>query len=258
MPTNSSKVLEDKAQTDHRFELLSSALEELKNLRAAELFEIEKQKRQLYGRKSEKSSSLRKGTGRDLKKDKDDFDRSNPPAVSCDESSAALLSDMNIDTSSHSVYKPADPDDTLSPFENVLPGYHVDLDMISQILVDKYQYSMSLERVVDRFKDVDAEFSSSTVLNWVHRHIRELEKLVVFFARQPEGAFEFFKPHEFDGKAIRKVVKNKAFLTFVVLKDDAIVGYFFLRCFVNGKCFRGKIVHEDWQGRGIAKLMGWR
>lgn len=84
----------------------------------------------------------------------------------------------------------------------------------------------------------------------------DVERLVVFFARQPEEAFEFFKPHGFDGKAIRKVVKNKAFLTFVVLKDDAIVGYFFLRCFVNGKCFRGKIVHKDWQGRGIAKLMG--
>ena len=53
----------------------------------------------------------------------------------------------------------------------------MDLDMIAQILVDKYQYSMSLERVVDRFKDVDAEFSPSTVLNWVHRHIQELDKL---------------------------------------------------------------------------------
>lgn len=84
----------------------------------------------------------------------------------------------------------------------------------------------------------------------------DVEKLVAFFAHQPEGAFEFFKPHGFDGNAIRKVVKNKAFLTFVVLKDDTIVGYFFLRCFVNGKCFRGKIVHKAWQGRGIAKLMG--
>lgn len=84
----------------------------------------------------------------------------------------------------------------------------------------------------------------------------DVEKLVVFFACQPKEAFEFFKPHEFDGKAIRRVVKNKAFLTFVVLKDDTIVGYFFLRCFVNGKCFRGKIVHKDWQGCGIAKLMG--
>ena len=25
---------------------------------------------------------------------------------------------------------------------------------------------------------------------------------------------------------------------------------------ISGKCFRGKIVHKDWQGRGIAKLMG--
>lgn len=123
---------------------------------------------------------MRKSTVRDLKKDKDDFDRSNPPAGACDEPSTGVLSDMNIDASSSlSVFKPADPDDTLLPFENVLPGYHVDLDMISQILVDKYWYSMSLERVVDRFKDVDAEFSSSTVLNWVHRHIRELEKLDV-------------------------------------------------------------------------------
>ena len=45
-------------------------------------------------------------------------------------------------------------------------------------------------------------------------------------------------------------------MTFVVECGDSIVGYFFLRCFVNGKCFRGKIVHKDWQGRGIAKLMG--
>lgn len=243
-----SKALEDKAQAEQQSELLSHALEELKNLRAAELFEIEKQKRQLYGRKSEKSSSLLKGTEKDLKNDKDDFDGSNPPTSSGNESSAAVVSDMNLDLSSparsvskscrsdyskrstrvdnvvmhycdesgipsdarkidirhwilykldwsvtkhvfellrvidqagtiSNYYEPADTDDSLRPFGNVLPGYHVDLDMIAQILVDKYQYSMSLERVVDRFKDVDAEFSSSTVLNWVHRHIQELDKL---------------------------------------------------------------------------------
>lgn len=69
-----SKTLEDKSQAEKRSELLSGTLEELKNLRAAELFEIEKQKRQLYGRKSEKSSSLLKRSDKDLKKDKDDFD----------------------------------------------------------------------------------------------------------------------------------------------------------------------------------------
>lgn len=52
-----SKALEDKAQAEKESVLLSRVLEELKTLRAAELIEIEKQKRQLYGRKSEKSSS---------------------------------------------------------------------------------------------------------------------------------------------------------------------------------------------------------
>ena len=244
-----SKALEGKAQAEKKSELLSSALEELKNLRAAELFEIEKQKRQLYGRKSEKSSSLRKVPEKDLKSEKDDFDGSNPPEVSCEDLSTPATPKMSNSESPSSAcpvsqpqrsdyskrstrvnnvvmhycdesgipsdarkidvrhwilykldwsvtkhvfellrlidkegaisnyYKADEAHDTLHPFENVLPGYHVDIDMIAQILVDKYQYSMSLERVVDRFKDVDADFSSSTVLSRVHRHIRELDKL---------------------------------------------------------------------------------
>ena len=244
-----SKALEGKAQAEKKSELLSSALEELKNLRAAELFEIEKQKRQLYGRKSEKSSSLRKVPEKDLKSEKDDFDGSNPPEVSCEDLSTPATPKMSNSESPSSAcpvsqpqrsdyskrstrvnnvvmhycdesgipsdarkidvrhwilykldwsvtkhvfellrlidkegaisnyYKADEAHDTLHPFENVLPGYHVDIDMIAQIQVDKYQYSMSLERVVDRFKDVDADFSSSTVLSWVHRHIRELDKL---------------------------------------------------------------------------------
>ena len=81
-------------------------------------------------------------------------------------------------------------------------------------------------------------------------------KLERFFSVQPDSAFEFFKPHDFDRETIQKIIKNKAFLTFVVTVNDEIVGYFFLRSFINGKCFRGKIVDKDWQGRGIAKLMG--
>lgn len=84
----------------------------------------------------------------------------------------------------------------------------------------------------------------------------DVEGLVQFFANQSEDAFVFFKPHEFDAKAVRKVVENKAFMTFVVKEAGEIVGYFFLRCFVNGKAFRGKMVDKDHQGCGIAKLMG--
>lgn len=90
-----SKALEDKAQAEEESELLSRALEELKNLRVAELFEIEKQKRQLYGCKSEKSFSLRKVPDKDLKSDKDDFDGSNPGGESCEDSSTLVTPEMN-------------------------------------------------------------------------------------------------------------------------------------------------------------------
>lgn len=115
--------------------------------------------------------------------------------------------------------------------------------------------------------------------------VTDVDGLVQFFAKQPEESFTFFKPHEFDAKVVKKVVKNKAFLTFVVMdmvgsnglngsnslkgseggnhlnssnisEPKQIVGYFFLRCFANGKAFRGKMVDKDHQRRGIAKLMG--
>lgn len=115
-------------------------------------------------------------------------------------------------------------------------------------------FSMSHKRKLAKLDDILSAVSTE----YVFRIAKETDvyKLLVFFKEQSEDAFEFFRPHEFDVKSIKKIVKNKAFLTFVVLKDDVIVGYFFLRCFVNGKCFRGKMVHKDWQGRGIAKLMG--
>ena len=80
--------------------------------------------------------------------------------------------------------------------------------------------------------------------------------LATFFAEQPEEAFKFFKPHEFDENTLSKIIRNKAFLTFLVLDGEKIVGYFFLRCFVNGKSFRGKIVDYRYRGKGIAKLQG--
>ena len=80
--------------------------------------------------------------------------------------------------------------------------------------------------------------------------------LATFFAEQPEEAFKFFKPHEFDEKTLLKIIRNKAFLTFLVLDDEKIVGYFFLRCFVNGNSFKGYMVADAYKGRGIAKLEG--
>ena len=86
--------------------------------------------------------------------------------------------------------------------------------------------------------------------------VADAEALANFFAEQPEEAFEFFRPHGFDKKTLTKIIRNKAFLTFLFLDKEKIVGYFFLRCFVNGKSFRGKIVDYRYRGKGIAKLEG--
>ena len=84
----------------------------------------------------------------------------------------------------------------------------------------------------------------------------EILKLAEFFASQPEDAFRFFKPHDLDEKGIRKVVLNKSFLTFLAMDGDEIVGYFFMRSFVNGKTFKGYMVGIDHRGMGVAGEMG--
>ena len=83
----------------------------------------------------------------------------------------------------------------------------------------------------------------------------DIKSLVKFFEEQPEDAFKFFHPHEFDEKSIRKIIKNKAFQTFVVLEADKLQGYFFLRSYFNGKCFRGRMADYRTRGKGIGKLM---
>ncbi len=68
-------------------------------------------------------------------------------------------------------YESVDVDDSLRLFDNILQGCHVDFNMIAQILVDEYQYGMSLERVVDRFKDVDTVFFPSTLFIKAVRYV---------------------------------------------------------------------------------------
>lgn len=240
-----SRALEAKSAAEEKIQELSSALEALENTRADELYEIARQKRQLYGRKSEKKSSLSAMKQKDLKEDKDDFDGSAPSAPVedleqkaaesasseaaprsespscrkdygkqstgaenvvvhyCDESdipSGARKIGIRewiqysiqhqvvkhvfklvrlVDTQGNisNYYQPTDKNDTRRPFENVLEGYPVDFELMARILVDKYQYGLSLERVVDRLKDAGARFNTSTVLAWIKRHMKELCKL---------------------------------------------------------------------------------
>ena len=83
------------------------------------------------------------------------------------------------------------------------------------------------------------------------------EQLVAFFEHQPEDAFEFFKPHGFDAKSIKRLQGNKAFLAYV-LKDKAngqIAGYCFNRSFFHGVGYRGRMVDIDYRGKGLGIAM---
>lgn len=86
--------------------------------------------------------------------------------------------------------------------------------------------------------------------------IVETNRIVEFFKKQPEEAYTFFHPHGFDAASIKRLQSNRAFLAYVLLENNHIVGYMFLRGFFTGKCFRGKMVDYQNRGRGLAKLLG--
>ena len=123
-------------------------------------------------------------------------------------------------------------------------------DVIEKInsFLFRIRYGRTLKGIDDILKKYNGEYNIEQLRE------RHLEDLVRFFNEQPESAFELFKPHAFDYKSLRKLQLNKSFVAFVVEKECLIVGYFFMRCFFVGKCFRGYIVDYRYRNKGISKL----
>lgn len=87
--------------------------------------------------------------------------------------------------------------------------------------------------------------------------VKDVPAMLHFFEAQPKESFLYFKPHGFDGKSLRNIVQCRSFLAFLVMDDNQqIAGYFFLRCFANGKCFKGYMVGDCYRRRGLAILEG--
>ena len=84
----------------------------------------------------------------------------------------------------------------------------------------------------------------------------DVPSMVSFFKEQPEESFQYFQPHGFDEKSLKKLIQRKSQIMLLVKQKSQIVGYVFLRCFFNGKCFRGKMVDYRWRGKGIGVLLG--
>ena len=111
------------------------------------------------------------------------------------------------------------------------------------------------------------EALNSMVCGWKMGDVRNLRKcfpegmriadvndagcLSDFFARQPEESFKWFRPHRFDEGTMKKLLGRKSYIIYVLEKEGEIIGYAFLRCFMNGKCFLGKMVDVNHQGKGV-------
>lgn len=111
------------------------------------------------------------------------------------------------------------------------------------------RYRKSLKKIENIIRVNEGEY------HVVPASFENASQLTKFFSEQPEEEFLFFRPHPFDEKSLKKMAKNRGFLSFCVMKDDIIVSYFFLRCYFIGKCYLGRIVDYRWQGKGLGKLM---
>lgn len=83
----------------------------------------------------------------------------------------------------------------------------------------------------------------------------DLPALTSLLIKQKEGRLAYFKPHGYDLKTLQRVFKNPAFIMMGAFEGQKLVGYFFLRCFCNKKCFVGRLIDEPYEGRGIGRVM---
>ena len=112
------------------------------------------------------------------------------------------------------------------------------------------RYNKKLKDLPDVLKKNKNRFSFSMATS------EDVSALANFFTNQPEEAFKFFHPHEFDEMTLRKLINRRSFLMFLVRDNEEIVGYFFLRCYANGNAFRGRMVDINRQNQGVGKQMG--
>ena len=83
----------------------------------------------------------------------------------------------------------------------------------------------------------------------------DTEKLFGLIQKQPPEDLTFFNPHLFDMRSIKKQLKKGSFLMMGTFKQDEMIGYFFLRFFINRKCFVGRLIDRDYRGQGIGEVM---
>lgn len=117
----------------------------------------------------------------------------------------------------------------------------------------RYGHRMKMiHEVLERYSRSEENGEGVTFEELSYKNAGALAKM---FSEQPEEAFDYFRPHGFAEQDLRKLVRDKGFLAYVVRKDAQVVGYFFQRSFFWGKAYRGYITDYRWRRRGINRMM---
>jgi len=117
-----------------------------------------------------------------------------------------------------------------------------------------------LYRLLHRDKvqpEVERAFSEFGLPGYEFRPLKreDLSSLQQLIQRQDPSRLRYFQPHSFEAGALKKMHANPAFLMFGVLAEGGLIGYFFLRCFWNRKCFVGRLIDEPFERQGIGRVM---
>lgn len=114
----------------------------------------------------------------------------------------------------------------------------------------------SINALMCRLKIGDEQHLQECLLESVRiADVNDAGRLADFFARQPEESYKWFRPHAFDEATLRKLLNRKSYIMYMMEEDEDIIGYAFLRCFMNGKCFLGKMVDVNHQGKGVCTTL---
>ncbi len=100
-------------------------------------------------------------------------------------------------------------------------------------------------------------FSEFPDKHYTYRQLGEadIESLYDLIRGQDTNDLKYFNPHGFDLSSLRKQLSNSSFLMMGAFDGETMAGYFFLRFFLNRKCFVGRLIDKNYRGKGIGLVM---
>ena len=92
--------------------------------------------------------------------------------------------------------------------------------------------------------------------SWVNvigiEHVELLENLVKTI---PQDYLTFFHPHGMDHQSLEQVLKNRAVLTYGIIRRGELIAYVLLKLFPGRKAYIGRLVRPEYAGIGLGKFL---